>query len=308
MSLAGVLEGTIISVVSLLLHAGVAFVTHLLSGSLFDPYTLTTQAVADAMRVRYLAFLIVGVSVAWIGLRAQVSPALRLAGGGADFERLVLAIFMVAGSLWFCQELLAVNNAIVGDFVNASMYGGGAVASIGASLAGLAALIVAAGAGVGAAFSVALFTGLAALALIALVVVVFVLYVIRSAEIVFFTATMPIWSALYAFPETGNVLGAAYVELAVSIFQQALGVITWWLATTLILNTAAGTDWVQAVANMFSVVGVLFLLVKIPGVLRRLLAAGGGSRGFVSTLAETTTVASRMPGLAARVSRYAWIP
>lgn len=307
--MAGLLEGTVISVVTAFLRGAIDFVTMLLSGpgSLFDPYWLTNQAVADAGIVRGIGLLVIGVSVAWVGIRTQIGRAARLPTQGGDLERMVLSLVMVLGSVWLCQQMLDINNAITIHFLNLINHNGPPMASIGAALSALAASLLASGAGVAATFIVSLFGGLGALLLVAMAITTFVLYFIRVAEIVFFTATMPIWSALYALPETSGVVGAAYVELGVSIFQQALGVIAWWLATTLILNTDPGTGWEQAVANLLTVVGMLFILIRIPGVLRRMLSAGTGNRGFVATLAQSAGVASRFPQMVTIASRFPWL-
>lgn len=319
--ISSLMAGVVVAAVSWLLHAAITATNVLLASSLFQFKQLPNQALTDAGYVRGLGFLILVTGIVWIGLRTQVSAAARLPGRGGDFERMVLAAIMVLGSLWFCEQLLSVNNAIGQHFVNLIDQGTAPVAGVGAvagqaaaaaavdgSLTAALALFAASPANPASLAGLAVLTGIATLALIVLMAVLFLLYVIRMAEIVFFTLTMPIWSALYAFPETARVLGAAYTELVVTIFQQAFGVIAWWLGTTLILNFAPGTGFGQAFANVLTAMGMVYILLKIPATLRRILGAGGSSGGFVSTVAQTHWVASRLPALGGLAARAPWLP
>ena len=319
--IAGAMAGVVVAAVSWLLHGAITATTILLDSSLFQFQPLSAQALADAGYLRDLGFLILAAGVAWIGLRIQVAAAARLPGRGGDLERLVLAAVLVMGSLWFCQQLLAINNAVGQHFVQLIDSGVQPVAGLGA-VGGQAGAAVAVDASLTAALALftgtavnpaslaglAVLTGVAALALIVLMAVLYLIYVIRMAEIVFFALTMPVWSALYAFPETGRVLGAAYTELAVAIFQQAFGVIAWWLGTTLILNFAPGTGPGQAFANVLTAMAMIFILIRIPGTLRRVLGGGAGGGGFLATVMETSLVATRLPALGGLVARLPWLP
>ncbi len=308
--IASVIGQVLVAIITTFLQFLVQAATWLLHVSIFNPYQMNAQATADATVMRDIGLFVIVLSVAWAGIRGQISSVARLPGRGADFESVVLAAVACIGAFWLSQQLLLVNNAVVAHFYGLIMRGG-AQASLTNSLGAAVAAIAAEQALTQTAL--AMFYLPICIALLVLLAILALIYVLRSAEIVFFAVTMPLWAALYSIPETAGVVGAAFVELGVAIFTQALQVIGWWLATTLILSSALASPSEAGpfapLMNLLTAVGVVYLLVKMPGTLRRLLRSQSGSRtGFLGELASTTMVAARMPALAQTMRTLPWLP
>lgn len=294
----------------------------------FRPYGFNATAQHDALVMQGIALGLLPLGFAYVGIKHMINKATGRVGiESALGSRWMVGAVMCVASFKVCWMLLALNNAIAQEFIHlagttrvTTFLDAGSVLVVGGGAG------VAVGGGIGLTIAgsapawVPLVLGGFGLLVAGMVLFLIIGYVVRTAEIIFFGVTMPLWGVLWSFEATAGITSAAWAEFCAAVFTQAMQAILWWLAVQFMFSNSTAVGFWQFCGNATTSIGILYLSVKVPGILRAFFSnrvaggqsflgslvvggrvatvlATGGTSGAVAKVAEGASKISRISGL-----------
>ena len=269
----------------------------------FRPYGFNATAQHDALVMQGIALGLLPLGFAYVGIKHMINKATGRVGiESALGSRWMVGVVFCVASFKMCWILLSLNNAIAQEFIHlagtsrvTTFLNAASVLGVAGGVGGLV------GVGIGATIAgaapawVPVVLGAFALVVVGMGLFMVIGYVIRTAEIIFFAVTMPLWCVLWSFEATAGITSAAWAEYCAAVFTQALQTILWWLAVQFMFSNSANVSGMQFIGNATTSIGILYLSVKVPHILRAFFSnqvAGGQS--FLGSLVVGGRVATVM--------------